>query len=74
MSEPKTNRDVVNDMSDEELAKWKLDLSGSEHVRGKNGFCRVWWQDAKPCSENCKCKDCLTEWLKAPAGKHQEVK
>lgn len=69
MSKPKTNRDVINAMSDEELARWKLDFS----VPNVDSFCRVWWKDAKPCSENCKCKDCLAEWLKAPAGKHQEV-
>lgn len=71
MTEPKTNRDVINAMSDEELAKWKE--SCPVELDDKNGYCRIFWLDARPCHIELNCRQCLTEWLKAPAGKHQEV-
>lgn len=66
-----TNRDLINAMSDEELAKWKH--SFPSEMKDKNGYCRIFWQNPQKCRQELKCKDCLTEWLKAPAGEHQEV-
>lgn len=71
MTEPKTNRDVINAMTDEELANWKCQNPGHHN---KNGHCRIYWLDARPCHIELNCRQCLTDWLKAPAGKHQEVK
>jgi hypothetical protein len=68
---PKTNRDVINAMTDEELAKW-ADLLPC-FKRDPNGFCRIYWQNPKPCKPQLNCIDCRAAWLKAPAGKHQEV-
>lgn len=66
-----TNRDVINAMSDDELAKW-ADLLPC-FKREQNGFCRIYWQNPKPCRPELNCIDCRAAWLKAPAGKHQEI-
>jgi protein-tyrosine phosphatase len=71
MTEPKTNRDVINAMTDEELAKWKNQVCSDR--RYKNGYCRIYWQNPHRCRPELSCTDCVTAWLKAPAGKHQEV-
>ena len=72
MTEPKTNRDVINAMSDEELADWKRTFPSD--ARDRNGYCRIYWLSPKRCRPELSCKQCLLDWLKAPAGKHQEVK
>ena len=66
----KTNRDVINAMTDEELAKWKCKFP-DRHDR--NGHCRIYWLNPQRCRPELNCRQCLTEWLKAPAGKHQEI-
>lgn len=66
-----TNRDVINAMSDEELAD-SFFAFGMKRT-GKDGFCRVHWQNPLPCRPWLKCNMCLREWLKAPAGKHQKI-
>lgn len=71
MTELKTNRDVINAMSDEELAKWKCEHPADR--RDRNGCCRIYWLSPKPCRPHINCRLCIAEWLKAPAGKHQEV-
>ena len=71
MTEPKTNRDVINAMTDEELADWKRTFPSD--AKDQNGYCRIYWLDARPCHIELNCRQCLTAWLKAPAGKHQEV-
>lgn len=71
MTEPKTNRDVVNAMSDEEFADMIFSIINRR--QGKTGYCRIYWQNAQRCRPFLKCNQCLTAWLKAPAGKHQEV-
>lgn len=68
MNKPKTNRDVVNAMTDEELVEFAF---GRGDVGNK--YCRVHWQDSKPCRYDLNCSICMLAWLKAPAGKHQEV-
>lgn len=72
MNEPKTNRDVINAMSDEELAAWKH--SYPSEMKDKNGYCRIFWQIPWKCTTELNCRQCLTAWLKADAGKHQEIK
>lgn len=72
MTEPKTNRDVINAMTDEELAKWKHSYPAK--IKDKNGYCRIYWLDPHRCRPELSCTDCVIAWLKAPAGKHQEVK
>lgn len=67
----KTNRDLINEMTDEELAAWKH--SYPAEMKDKNGYCRIYWQNPHRCRPEFYCRQCLTEWLKAPAGKHQEV-
>lgn len=71
--EPKerTNRDVINAMSDEEFADMIFAII--QHRQGKTGYCRVYWQNAQRCRPELNCRQCLTAWMKAPAGKHQEV-
>ena len=65
-----TNRDVINAMTDEELAAWKCKFP-DRHDR--NGHCRIYWLNPQRCRPELNCRQCLTEWLKADAGKHQEV-
>lgn len=72
MSEPKTNRDVINAMTDEELADWKRTFPGDD-VKKQNGYCRIYWLSPKRCRPELNCRKCIAEWLKAQAGKHQEV-
>ena len=67
----KTNRDVINAMTDEDLAVWKCELQPMR--QDPNGYCRIYWQLPKPCRVDLNCRQCLTEWLKAPAGEHQEI-
>ena len=69
----KTNRDIINAMTDEELAEWKRKYPADQQDP-QNGYCRVYWRLPKPCRLDLKCRQCITEWLKAPAGKHQEIK
>jgi hypothetical protein len=69
MTEPKTNRDVINAMTDEELAKWKCKFQSMD----KTGPCRVYWQNPQRCLIGLHCVECSIEWLTAPARKHQEV-
>lgn len=66
-----TNRDVINAMSDEELADWKHKFHTSKHT--DNTYCRIYWLNPKPCRPELNCKTCVLEWMKAPAGKHQEI-
>ena len=47
-----TNRDLINAMSDEELAKWKCQNPGHHN---KNGHCRIYWLDARPCHPMLPC-------------------
>ena len=57
-----TNRDVINAMSDEEFAK--LRVYQCPPVQAE--FCKG--------TDTVKCVKCWLNWLKAPAGKHQDVK
>lgn len=66
-----TNRDVINAMSDEELADWKRTFTSD--LRDRNGYCRIYWLSPKRCRPDLNCRACIAEWLKAPAGKHQEI-
>ena len=66
-----TNRDLINAMSDEELADEFFSVANKR--TGKNGYCRIYWQNPKPCRPWLKCNKCLLDWLKAQAGEHQEV-
>ena len=70
-NKPKTNRDLINAMSDEELAKWKLTFPSD--AMDRNGYCRIYWRAPKRCRPELNCNKCLLDWLKAPAGQHQEV-
>lgn len=66
-----TNGDVVRAMTDEKLASWRFK---SQSAAGKVGWCRKYWQNPLPCRTWLSCRACVLAWLKAPAGKHQQIK
>ena len=67
MAETKTNGDLVRAMSNKELAAWRFPRGD----RDQQGYCRIYWLDAQRCRLTLDCRQCLEEWLEAPAGKHQ---
>lgn len=60
MTKPKTNRDVINAMTDEELATC-FGIPCPPKIK----------KNCRPFNE--QCEECWLEWLKSPAGEHQEV-